>query len=72
MKLADQNAEKDGSVERVALELLKYVAAGERKELGTSGTPIERHYILDTYAECLATIRNPTGRLIAAKREQRT
>jgi hypothetical protein len=50
--------------EEVALELLSYVAASENVQLAGVPSPAEsnlqrasRSWILDSYAECLATVR---------------
>jgi len=49
----------------IALTLLQIIADAEKKVLHTAGTKTtnaDRKWILDTYAECLRTIRNPSGR----------
>ncbi len=57
----------ENSPEEVALKLLRYIASVERKVLhtttpGSGEVPADRRWILDTYAECLKTVRNPGGR----------
>jgi hypothetical protein len=54
------------SPEEVAYKLLYLVAWGENKDLEGWGKA-DRKWLLDTYAECLLTVRNPAGR--AAKAE---
>jgi hypothetical protein len=49
------------SQEEVAYKLLYLVAWGEDKDLDAWGKA-DRKWILDTYAECLLTVRNPATR----------
>ena len=61
--MADQAAVHTGenSPEYIAFRLFKEVASTEAQALrSTQG--YNRKYILDTYAECLNTVQNPTGR----------
>lgn len=61
--MADQVALRMGqSPEQIAYTLLRHVASAEQQSLdeGASGG---REWILDTYAECLRTVRVPSGRL---------
>ncbi|CAN7654880.1 hypothetical protein LJR090_001467 [Bosea sp. LjRoot90] len=43
----------NGSPERVALELLVMIAQGQNKDITGYGS-VDKEWILDTYAECLA------------------
>ncbi len=55
----------ENSPEHVAYKLLQAIAAAESKLLtATMGGPAtaDRKWLLDTYAECLITVRNPLGR----------
>jgi hypothetical protein len=56
----------DGTPERIALELMQLVAGVERKELtppaGKDKTMADRDWILQTYAECLESVRSPNAR----------
>lgn len=47
------------SVELVAYMLMERIATCEGKALHTNGSLVDRGWILATYAECLATVRNP-------------
>jgi hypothetical protein len=51
--------------EEVAYKLLYLVAWGEDKDLEGWGKA-DRKWLLDTYAECLMTVRDPAARLAAA------
>jgi hypothetical protein len=54
------------SGESVAYWLFRHIAAVERRSLSPeqeAGSPPGRAWILDTYAECLETVRNPKSRL---------
>jgi hypothetical protein len=51
----------ENSPEEVAYKLLQNIASQERKTLIVS-SEAERKWLLDTYAECLMTVRNPSGR----------
>lgn len=52
----------ENSPEEVALKLLRMIADVEKKRLFHSNEPMaDRKYILDTYAECLKAVRNPTS-----------
>jgi hypothetical protein len=50
------------STEEVAYTLFRHIAIAEGKKIDNAEAP-ERKWILDTYAECLRTVRNPTSRL---------
>jgi len=50
------------SPEDVALKLLYVVSWGENIDLEAWGKA-DRKWILDTYAECLLTVRDPASRL---------
>lgn len=55
----------ENSPEKIAYELLEAIASNEGKTLsgGMAGkASAERKWVLDTYAECLLTVRNPGGR----------
>jgi hypothetical protein len=52
----------ENSPEEIAYKLLQHIASQERKTLIVS-SEAERKWLLDTYAECLMTVRNPSGRL---------
>jgi hypothetical protein len=50
----------ENSPEQVAYKLLHIIAANERKTLSSSATgaaTAERKWLLDTYAECLTTVK---------------
>ncbi len=51
----------ENSPEEVAYKLLQNIASQEKRTLVIS-TDAERKWLLDTYAECLITVRNPLGR----------
>jgi hypothetical protein len=51
----------ENSPEQVAYKLLQIVASNEGKSL-TGGATADRKWLLDTYAECLHTVRNPNTR----------
>jgi hypothetical protein len=51
----------EDSPEYVAYRLLERIAHLEGRPLGHKGSA-DRKYILDTYAECLDVVRNPTAR----------
>jgi hypothetical protein len=56
----------ENSPEEVALKLLRMVAAMEGKQLVNTPTTkvnTDRKWILDTYAECLRTVRKPENRI---------
>jgi hypothetical protein len=62
----------ENSPEEVAYKLLRHIAYVEDKiiasgGMGSGGTPADRAYILDTYAECLVAVTNPNYRLSKAK-----
>jgi hypothetical protein len=49
------------SQEQVAYMLLERVAYVENKPLhGTMGTTADRKWVLETYAECLSTVKSPS------------
>ena len=50
------------SPEEVAYKLLYVVAWGEDKDLDAWGKA-DRKWILDTYAECLLTVKKPEARM---------
>lgn len=55
----------ENSPEQVAFNLMKVIALSEGMALShtAAGTPIpSRNWLLDTYAECLRTIRDPRTR----------
>jgi hypothetical protein len=48
----------DNSPEEVAFKLMHQVARLEGRAMATDGkSPADRQWLLDTYAECLATVR---------------
>jgi hypothetical protein len=51
----------ENSPEEVAYKLLQNIASQEKKTLVVK-SDAERKWLLDTYAECLMTVRNPSGR----------
>lgn len=61
-------SDSDNSPEHVAYLLFQILAHVESKEL-QRGYPntADRNWVLDTYAECLDTVRNPKGRVDAVK-----
>jgi hypothetical protein len=61
-------AENDHPPEYVAYLLFQILADIESKEL-RRGYPntADRNWVLDTYAECLDTVRNPKNRVEAFK-----
>ena len=55
------------SPEGIAFKLLQTIASNEKKTLvpspGTGGSATaDKKWLLDTYAECLLTVKNPSGR----------
>jgi hypothetical protein len=52
----------ENSPEYVALQLLRTIAGIENKPLNSS-SGVDRKWVLDTFAECLNAVQNPTGRL---------
>jgi hypothetical protein len=60
------------SPEEIAFKLLYAVSWGENLDLEAWGKA-DRKWILDTYAECLLTVRDPGGRLAqsAAKAKEK-
>ena len=54
----------ENSPEQVAFKLLREVASVESKKAfgATQGAEIGRKWLLDTYAECLLSVRNPGSR----------
>jgi hypothetical protein len=57
------------SPEEVAYKLMYVVAWGEDKDLDGWGKA-DRKWILDTYAECLLTVRNPAARIASRPTER--
>lgn len=58
----------ENSPEQVAFKLLQIVALNERQQLQGSATATnypDRKWLLDTYAECLRTVRDPFSRSYA-------
>jgi hypothetical protein len=53
----------ENSPEQVAFKLLTIIAASEKKAINTGGATADRKWLLDTYAECLLAVKNPSGRL---------
>lgn len=54
-----------GSAEYGAYELFRNIAAVELRSLDphrVAGSPPDREWILDTYAQCLRPVRNPEAR----------
>ncbi len=49
----------ENSPEEIAYKLLVTIAANEKKSLHGAATA-DRKWLLDTYAECLSTVRNPS------------
>lgn len=56
------------SPEDIALKLLYVVSWGENIDLEAWGKA-DRKWILDTYAECLLTVRDPAARLSRSESE---
>jgi hypothetical protein len=59
----------ENSPEEVAYKLLVTIASNEKKTLSdrTSGSATaDRKWLLDTYAECLSTVRTPGSRPFTA------
>jgi len=57
----------DNSPEQIAYKLLRTIASNEGKTLEKASgvmaaASADRKWLLDTYAECLQTVRNPGGR----------
>ncbi len=50
----------ENSPEQIAYKPLVTIAANEKKSLHEVTTTADRKWILDTYAECLSTVRNPS------------
>ena len=48
----------DNSPEQVAFNLMEHIRTAERRRIDT----VDRAWILDTYAECLKTVRGLRGR----------
>lgn len=50
------------AAEQIAYKLLQHIAAVERRAFfpnpGEDSSAADRQWILDTYAECLSTVRN--------------
>jgi hypothetical protein len=59
------NSQGGPATEEVAYKLLYLVAWGENKDLEAWGKA-DRKWLLDTYAECLLTVRDPAARMAAA------
>ena len=54
---------KDNSPEEVAFKLMKLVIQTENRSPNAHAeNPADRKYLLDTYAECLITVRQPQSR----------
>lgn len=54
----------ENSPEHVALELLRVIQAVEGKGISHGySDSADRKWILDTYAECLLAVRNPSARI---------
>lgn len=60
----------ENSPEQVAFNLLHVVANIENKTL-MPGSGVDRKWVLDTYAECLNAVHNPTGRTTSVTRTDR-
>ena len=68
--MADSVDSRGGpSPEEVAYKLMYVVAWGEDKDLDGWGKA-DRKWILDTYAECLLTVRNPAARITSRPTER--
>lgn len=54
----------ENSPEEVAYKLLRTIASSEGKSLGSNldKATAERKWLLDTYAECLLTVKQPQMR----------
>lgn len=54
-----------GTPEAIAMELLEKVAAVESKNFHTAdrAKAADRKWILDTYAECIFTVKAPNARI---------
>jgi hypothetical protein len=61
-------AESDNSPEYIAYLLFQILADVESRELhrGYPNTA-DRNWVLDTYAECLDTVKSPKGRVDSVK-----
>jgi|HubBroStandDraft_6_1064221.scaffolds.fasta_scaffold1788621_2 hypothetical protein len=57
----------ENSPEHVAYQLFRHISTVENKSVVTAGVN-DRAWILDTYAECLNTVRNPAGRVSSRTR----
>ena len=51
----------ENSPEQVAFKLMEIIAIAEGKAIKTP-SKTDRKWLLDTYAECLRTVREPQGR----------
>lgn len=47
----------ENSPEEVALKLVRIIAKAEDVDLHPANTTVDRKWLLDTYAECLFTVR---------------
>ncbi len=56
-------ADTDQTPQAIALRLLEIIAKAEGKRLELIGSDVPKDWILGTYAECLATVDSPYGRL---------
>jgi hypothetical protein len=64
----------ENSHEQIAYKLLLTIAENEKKPLHSAaagGATADRKWLLDTYAECLLTVRNPSGRQHKKERSPR-
>ena len=63
-------AQLEGSVEQTAYLLFTHIAFAEKKAIshGQEGSPPNRRYILDTYAECLKTVRQESDLATPSRR----
>lgn len=52
----------ENSPEEIAYRLLNIIAQSEKMTLAGMGTFPDRKWLLDTYAECLRAVRNPSSR----------
>jgi hypothetical protein len=70
--MVDQPAFQVGenSPEYVAFRLLERIAMVENRGFNAGGA--DRNWILDTYAECLLVVQNPSGRVKTSREAGRT
>lgn len=52
----------ENSPEEIAYKLMNVIGHAEGKRLHLTEPKADRNWILDTYAECLRTVKDPFGR----------